>query len=284
MNKIDNFNKFISEKLGIQDEVESISNDILSNLKDKKYYKLSFKNATIECYLYPNLKGSSAFFRQDGPLQFTIKFKSLKKSHVIHEVKHLLKRLGSKWANKKTTHDKYAITNHVGSYILNEFDFLLKKDPYEVLRYTIYYSNPDEFEAYYNQFYYELKQLINPNMQKKEKREIIKSHLEKQTIFQIYNVFYKSKFDASIFFHKIEDVNLFTKTLKVKSEEFKNKNKFNSIPFSKLITNQILSIIRRLFNNDEPMDKSVHKLNSLVNRSIQKNYHKFFRLYTVFDC
>ena len=105
MNRINNFNTFINEKLGISEIVLKLADEIFPSLEGKKYFEwkgtLEGNNITLEIFPYSELQnGTDGLFRQlEEENHFQIKLSKPNKSNLVHELKHLHRFLV--WKKKK---------------------------------------------------------------------------------------------------------------------------------------------------------------------------------------
>jgi len=286
MKKIKLFHNFINEKLGVLSGIEEMADVILKELSDKNYFKYKTrylgKDITIHCFLkkssdyYQELSGS--FSIDDGQnFEFTIKIDELSKNTLIHELKHLDRAMRR---GMKT--DTYFYINHIGRYVAKEYGYLLKdKDKAKILIETFYYCNPDEFEAYYQDIYYEIKEMIEEDMSKKEKMEIIKENLENKDVFTFFKHFYENEFNLEDFFKSKEDCNLFLRDFFYRQELFFNL-KDETISNLDKVKSWFKSTILNKFLKDRKLDVEVKFFNYYINKIVRNNYRKFYRLYALF--
>lgn len=286
MKKIKSFNNFITEKLGILTDLEKMADTILNELSKKDYfrYKTSYlgKDITIHCFLkkssdyYKELSGS--FSIDDGQnFEFTIKIDELSKNTLIHELKHLDRAMRR---GMKT--DTYFYINHIGRYVSKEYGHLFKdKNKAEILIETFYYCNPDEFEAYYQDIYYEIKEMIEEGMSKKEKTEIIKENLENKDVFTFFKHFYENEFNLEDFFKSKKDCNIFLRDFFYRQELFFNQ-KDETISNLDKVKSWFKSNILNKFLKDQKVDVEIKFFNYYINKVVKNNYRKFYRLYALF--
>ncbi len=94
MNHIIKYNNFIFEKMGIINELEPISDDIISKIGDKEYLKYEMNylgfNIIINIYVLYDKKLLGDFqVENSDKFEFNIRLNGLDKSTLIHELKHL---------------------------------------------------------------------------------------------------------------------------------------------------------------------------------------------------
>jgi hypothetical protein len=281
MKRISDFNTFITERLGILTSLEDIADKILKELSGKKYYRLETEylgnQIKIDCYLLKpeeqNGRELSGSFRVEDPdnFEFSIKMDEISKSTLIHELKHMDRSI-----RRKMKTDNYFYINHIGRYVADKYRHLFTtKENAEVLIETLYYCNPDEFEAYFNDIYYELKEQITPEMSKLEIRNIVKETLEDEEVYIFFKQYYKSKFDIEDFFKSKRDCNYFL------SEFFNKMDKFFTNEDDTISNSEVFfSWIKSALSISEE-NVSTSEINHLINRIVQKNFKKFGRLYTL---
>jgi hypothetical protein len=284
--RIKSFSNFINEKLGIVDFLEEIADDVIKKLSNKNYYQLKTnwrgKEVTIDFYINKGFINTGSFKITDiDNLEFEIRLKKLSKSTLIHELKHLDRTITSN-LSKKIKYDNRSIITHITNFVTKNFSNLFKdKEAAEFLSLAIYYSNPDEFESYFNGFYNELKTEINDSMTKSEKRKIIENKLNSEAIFIFYKFYYSKPFNLKDFFNNNNNLNTYLKEYK-RYLGFFLKGKAEIIGTTKIVLTIINKIINRL-KKDESPDPLYHEINKIVNQSIQRNYRKFYRLYALLD-
>jgi hypothetical protein len=269
------FEKFILEKLGIIEELDSIADLIYNNLKDKNYFKLEInylnQDIIIECFRIYSLYNSGDFsVLMDNT--FKLRIKDLSKPTIIHELKHL-----DRYLRKKDIADDYDYLKKLDKYILN-YEFLFKGKKYARQLITIlYYSNQEEFESHFNHIYIELKEELELIENKDDRKELIKEYLNEERLYIIYHNFYYNKFDIRKFFKSDNDLFLFI-------EKFYNELSDNNIELSiiSVIKTKIKSLINYKTNKDINNHKKViNDINNLVNNNIKRNYKKIYRLFTL---
>ena len=283
MKRINNFTAFITEKLGILTTLEDMADRILKELSTKKYYRIETEylgsQIKLDCYLIKpenkykqELVGS---LRYDDPknLEFSIRIASLSKSVLIHELKHMDRAI-----RRKMKTDNYFYINHIGRDVASKYQHLFKtKDDFDILMETFYHCNPDEFESYYNDIYYNIKEEITPEMSKPEIRKLIKESLEDEDVYILFKSYYHTKFNIEDFFKSKRDCNFFLSEFFDKMEKFHNEED-DTISNTDIFVSWIKSILKK---SEEVV--SVKEINNLINRLAHKNFQKFGRLYTILE-
>lgn len=283
--RIKRFNNFINEKLGIVEGIESIADNILTNLSDKNYFKYQGiyldNNITIHCFktsdkdIYKELSGS--FRVDDGEnFEFTIRISDLSKGTLLHELKHMDRAIRR---GMKT--DTYFYINHIGRYVAKNYAHLfIDKNNAEILIETFYYCNPDEFEAYYQNIYNDLKDIITNDMNREQKIEKIKEFLENEEVYTFFKHYYKNEFILEDFFKSKEDCNFFLKDFFYRQELFFNQ-KDDTISKIDKMKSWFKSKILNKFIKDEKLDSGAKEISYYINKIVKRNYPKFGRLYTL---
>jgi len=286
MKKIKSFNNFLNEKLGVLSGLEEMADVILKELSDKNYFKYKTryldKDITIHCFkskdsdIYKELSGSFSVDDSEK-FEFTIKISDLSKSTLIHELKHLDRTIRR---GMKT--DTYYYINHIGRYVAKQYGHLFtNKDNAEILIETFYYCNPDEFEAYYQNIYQDIKDLMFEGMTREEKIETIKSVIENEEIYTFFKHYYNNEFRLEDFFKTKEDCNFFLKDFIYRQELFFNQQD-DTISNLDKIKSWFKSNILNKFTKDEKINPGVKELNYYINKIVKRNYPKFGRLYAIF--
>jgi hypothetical protein len=286
MKKIKSFNIFINEKLGVLTGLDDMSRVIIDELSNKNYFKYKTKyldkNITIHCfktkdqYLDKELSGS--FSVEDASnFEFKIKISDLTKSTIIHELKHM-----DRVIRRDMKTDTYHYINHVGRYVAKKYTHLfIDKESAEILIETFYYCNPDEFEAYYQNIYSDIKDQIDDNMTREQKIETIKELIEKESIYIFFKHYYNNEFRLEDFFKSKEDCNYFLNDFFYRQELFFN-NQDDTISNLDTIKSWFKSNILNKFLKDDKLDGGVKEFNYYINKIVKRNYPKFSRLYSLF--
>jgi hypothetical protein len=281
--KIKRFNDFITEKLGILESIGDIADTILNGLSENKYFKFKGKyldkNITIHCFLTKlrkeNLQGSFSVDDVDN-FEFTIKISELKRPTLIHELKHMDRAI-----RRSMKTDTYFYINHIGRYVAQNYSNLFRnKDSAKILIETFYFCNPDEFEAYFQNIYEEIKEIIEENMSREEKISIIKQHLENEEIYQFFKHYYNNSFKLEEFFKSKEDCNFFLKEFFFYHEAFFHEINTGISTFDKIKSWFKSNFFNKIFK-DESTDKSFKEFNYYINKIVHNNYKKFGRLYSL---
>jgi hypothetical protein len=266
------YSDFLFEKLGVLSSLEKITDLVIDELKDKNYFLLETeylgKKIKINFFLQ-EIKGLDGIFRVDDPekLEFTIKIEKLSKNILIHELKHMDRAL-----RRDLKTDAYHYLNHIGKYVANKYKYLFKNKTVDLFLNIVYYSNPDEFEAYYNDMHLTLKEMTN-GLTEEEKRLKIKDYLSNSEIYIMYKFFYENKFDISNFFKSNKDANMFIDVLYDTIEKFGNKEEYY-IKIGNVIKNRIKNLFKK-----EDLNIKSNDINYYINKNIRRNYPKFSRLY-----
>jgi hypothetical protein len=279
---IKEFAQFIVEKLGVIPHLSLIAEDILSNIKGKKYYKWQGeylqKQVTINCFIMdiPNLEGS---FQVENSQDFIFNIKispdSKMKSTLIHELKHMDRAI-----RRKMKTDTYHYINHVGKYVAGKYTNLFKsKDAGEILVDTFYLCNPDEFEAYFHNLWEDISILITEDMTREQKIDIVRQTLENEQIWIIFKFYYTNPFDLMDFFNTESDCAYFLKEFIRVLDLFYNNKNFNMTNFDRFK----IWFKSKVFNNQKLDRELLKEMNYYINKCVRSNYKKFSRLYTLVD-
>jgi len=280
MNKIKSFSSFINEKLGIVSGLEEIAIQVIEKLRENSFFQLETKirdyDITVEFYLLPSEDSSFTIKDFDNKI-FKIRINKLDKYTLIHELKHLDRSLVLNVKNNvRYTHS--SLMNHITEFVTKSFGHLfIDKQAAELLGMVIYYSNPDEFEAYYNEIYYQIRDKINKSMTREEKIKIIDDTLNCEPIYIFYRHIFKYKFQIRNYFKNNSNLNQFLNEYKRFLDSFINKK------FGDKTIWLIFSIFKKWYKSklkDEQIDKYHREFDDIVNESVRRNYKKFNRLYS----
>lgn len=286
MKKIKPFNIFINEKLGVLTGLDDMARVIIDELSHKNYFKYKTKyldkNITIHCFKvkdqYMDEELSGSFSVEDASnSEFKIKISDLTKSTLIHELKHM-----DRVIRRDMKTDTYYYINHIGGYVAKKYTHLfIDKDIAEILIEIFYYCNPDEFEAYYQDIYSDIKDQIDDNMTREEKIEVIKGFIENEPIYAIFKHYYNNEFRLEDFFKSKEDCNSFLKDFFYRGELFFN-GQDEAISTLDRIKSWFKSNILNKLLKDDKLDSGVKEFNYYINKIVKRNYPKFSRLYSLF--
>ena len=277
MNHIIKYNNFIFEKMGIINELEPISDDIISKIGDKEYLKYEMNylgfNIIINIYVLYDKKLLGDFqVENSDKFEFNIRLNGLDKSTLIHELKHLDRCIRR---NFKT--DSYFYINHIGSLIVKNYKFLFKsKDDIELLLDTFYFCNPDEFESHYHNIFNDIRNELKLNND--NEYNTIDNIIKNEYIYKLYKYYYENKFDLLDFFNSNSDCNIFLDEFIKRQDLFYNK-KDEKITKNDKIKYWFKSKINKIIFNDEINKSLLKQINYYINKHIQNSYKKFYKLY-----
>jgi hypothetical protein len=265
---IENLKKNINEEGNSYYQYEVMYNGVL--FKIDCYYLKNFKEKT-------KIGTTQAFYninKETNPIEFKIVTSTLQKSTIVHELKHMdyyFSRMRGKEFNPKNNEFE-----RINKILINRFTFLTKSA--EMILSVLYYTNRNEFESYYNQFYYDLKDLTKGKSQQ-EKRTIIDKYLNNETCYITFKTLKGGRFDISKGFRNKGDLKLYLDYLNEILERFK-RNQSYRFKDKDSFYNRIKSIINKFRRNVDDVNY-VNKFNRIVNNNIDHNYKKFSRLYTL---
>lgn len=274
---IDNFKTF-NEKLGIVSGLETIADDIISYFQnnEKSFYVKEVEIDGIKTSLtiflnkdYPN----PCFFIDEG--KFKIRLNKLSKPVLIHELKHLHRYIKLN-VSSNINWTKWTLTSNSIDKLSSKLSYLFKSKNFASALYVIiYFADQNEFESYYNEIYHKIKNNISQNLNREDKIDFIKKELENDAIFKVYKSFYKKDLDIDKFFKSEKYKNIFLSEV----ENLRNNIKGDMViprPFIKFST-----WIKSLSNKNFPKQKIEKEIVKMVRKSIDRNYKKFWRLYTL---
>lgn len=238
--RVNNFKKF-NESLGINSEIGNLTDEIIDIFKTEKNFKLSTTlrgiNLTINCHFEDKLKGLDPsslagiriINREKG--EFELFTSTLERPTILHEIKHIDRSCAL--ISKGLPAPKHGNIKHISEFISKRLGYLFKSikggSAGKILIDILYYSDQNEFESYFNQFYEELKSIIKPNMTGDEKRKIISDHLNDKIMYKYYWYYSKNNFNIAYYFKTKNGINLFINELYQLLAEFQkdptNKSK-----------------------------------------------------------
>ena len=283
------FNNYINERMGILFDIEDICDDIFEMFKDSDYFEYKTKyrgrNITIECFkidddVVDKKNNYSAYFSVIDNEKNIFKIvigTDISKSLIFHELKHLDHCLSRDYKP-----DDFYYIYHTGKYVITKFKHLIKNS--DVLLEVLYSITRNEFESYYNEFYFELKDKIKDDMSNEEKRKIIDEHLNDTTIYDITKYYYHNSFKLEDFFRTKMDLSAFLNMVVIKIENWDNEEEYN-IKSKDILKSRFTQFIN-MFKNDILLDKIdqslLNQINRLIDGEAKRNFKKFHRLYTHF--
>jgi len=296
-----NYKQFINEKLGIVEELPAIADTILDRFKTEKEFimdvTIAGRTTKLKCIFDDSEKAkkiSTAHLNPDVKMS-TLSTTVLDKGTIIHELKHLHRSVLRKF--KRTKHD---FVSGVNGFISKKHSHVFDDDS-NLFYYIIYYSNPNEFEAHYNQFYHNLKtEFESKEYTDEEKRKYIDEYLGSKLIYMTHSIITKTidqvdkKFTMrSVFKTKTIANEYLGKLAGITKELIKTQNDENhssdvlSLQLAKEISgySKLLSKAKLVFSkyikDGELDEKLVDYVNDIVNKTAKKNMKKFHRLYTL---
>jgi hypothetical protein len=269
------------ESLGVVSEIDDIVDLAKDNLeKGNKEYNLKTKlrDKNVEIQFVHNqdseeYKGTSLHSyvqlldADPSNLKFLISLGDLKKSTITHEVKHVDREV----ARNLIANFSYYL-NHVGRDAVEKMSHLLKdEESSDILYLAFYLINKDEFEAYYNEFQREIKEMVTPDMSKEQKEKVIKDYLEEQDIYILYkDIDKKGGFNLESYFKDKSAMLQYLSAFNVKVDEFIEDKTEEYDDWEKLKT-----------DDDTPsgISKLAKKINHQLTKIAKEGLKKFDRLY-----
>lgn len=278
------------EGLGVAENLYPLVKEVQQNLSEENPYyskkteingtpvKLNFElNTAPEDYKGTSISSYVQVINNDPEnIEILVSLGDTKTGTLMHELKHL-----HRLVVRNIIVDQYYYFNHVGRDVIEKMRELLKDEEAEdILIYSLYLINDDEFEAYYNEYYDDLKNIIRPEMSPDEKRKTIKEYLDNQLLYSLYSDLKKQGgFDLAKFFKSNSAMNHYLKAVEFKTNQFYEDDpdyeKWDDI------LKDWFSYSSSGKEDDVPIN-TVRKINLLFNRMIDKGLKKFDRLYTIF--
>lgn len=295
------YKHFMNERLGIVDELPAIADTILKRFETENEFiidiNIAGKDVKLKCVFDDSKKAkkkSVAHLNPDKKMSI-LNTTVLDKGSIIHELKHLHRSVSRNF--KRSKHD---FISGINSYISKKHKHILK-DESQLLYYIIYYTNPNEFESFYNQFYYDIKgEFDKKEYSNEEKREYIDEFLDDKIMYLVYKTMYLKnralggKFSIETSFKTKTVANDFLqKLIKISKELEKTQSDENhsddviGYQLAKEISgySSIISRIKLIFSKyikDGEIDqKSLNYINNIINKRVVSNMKKFHRLYTL---
>ena len=273
------FSEYIVKRMGILTSLGKIADELLELFKKSKKFTFETEIENIPIILKCEYKKIGNHDGQTTHLYdnvFSFIISDINRSIIIHELKHVHYDRVTKGSD-----DKYNLVSHISRSILDYKFKYINKTP-ETLYDIFYYTNPNEFEAYFNSMYEELLERTK-NKSKRVKREIITNFLNDTELFMIYDFYYKNEFDITDYFYNntflseyLDEYIRILTDFKNDGETMIDNNNFLKSQFKKLI--EIFKQPKELTIDQK---KTLNDINKAINKTVKKNYKKLFRLYTL---
>jgi hypothetical protein len=281
-----NKSDFIRESLGMSDELDSLLNRVWGELSgDKKFHKWSGEylgeSITVHIFILPSGRGLVGSFRVDDShlREFTIKIDSFDRTTLRHELKHLDRAI-----RRGMRVDGWYWIKHMGRFVAKNYKHLFVNDShYKIFLDTLYYCNPDEFEAHYGDIVENLKHTLRDKVEREEKIEFITKTLKESEIYQYYQYYYHNPFNLEDFFKTREGMSFFLQEFWKKTELFSRELDYsigNLERFRSWFRTTIL--IPTLGSRERISPVGVGVFNSLIRKTVNNNWKKFGRVYSLF--
>lgn len=271
------------EKMGIVSELEKIADDIIEKFKTKDEFTYTLKYndemITINCVFNKNLESNgNIVVKSFNDKIFTLNVKNKNaKSTIIHELKHIDRKV------RTGKHNYHTVLDSSFDKLSKSYEHLFRDR--DTLHSILYYTNPEEFESYYNNIFYDIKEEVSKLSDNNEKRKTIDRLLNKEEIFQIYKFFNNIDFEISLLFKNKKSMNFFlselSKVISTYSPE-ENRITFNRPNNFKKLVNLLKSFYWSIENKDDIKSNHLEdEINKIVNKSVKDNYRKFYRIYSL---
>jgi hypothetical protein len=141
-------------------------------------------------------------------------------------------------------------------------------------------SDLDEFEAYFQSIYNEIKDEIEDDMSRSEKISTVKKLLEDSNIFIYFNYYYNNGFNLEDFFKSKEDCNFFIKEFFHRQDLFYDNKDYEVTKNDKIKSWFKSNILNKIFK-DKSINNDIKEFNYYINKIVNKNYKKFGRIYSL---
>jgi hypothetical protein len=269
------------ESLGVVSEIDDIVDLAKDNLeKGNKEYNLKTKlrDKNVEIQFVHNqdseeYKGTSLHSyvqlldADPSNLKFLISLGDLKKSTIAHEVKHVDREV----ARNLIANFSYYL-NHVGRDAVEKMSHLLKdEESSDILYLAFYLINKDEFEAYYNEFQREIKEMVTTDMSKEQREKVIKDYLGEQDIYILYkDIDKKGGFNLESYFKDKSAMLQYLSAFNVKMDEFIEDKTEEYDDWEKIKTDDY---------TPSGISKLAKKVNHHLTKIAKEGLKKFDRLY-----
>jgi len=255
----------LNEKLGIIDEVETLSNELfnkLINIKNGKKYQFVIDDDIINIEVnnekLEKINAYALFIpnKQNNNIAKILIKTDLKKNYLFHEIAHFIryKKLGNKI---ETIKRNLLNSTNKTKYYINNFETLIE---------MIYLSDESEMNSFIHEIYYSLKKEYDISLNKND-------FFQNETNFD----FYKNMINYNIF-EDLKDINI-----KQKQQFFNILSGF--ITTNNNFFNKIKHYYKIIFNkyNDNEIDINIfmNKLQNIINKKgyeYQKRIHKLYDL------
>lgn len=293
------FDKF-NEKLGVIEGLDEIADRIMNRLSETDEYEDSVEiNGEEIKFTVKMVRDNPVYVARciaspkDG-IQLLLTPGTTKYS-IIHELKHLYQHIQNGYKRNRID-----LLNAINHRLDKKFNYLINKDDAENLIGVIYLANQHEFEAYYNQYYYHMKETLEEYQKKnsitlseKDRKGFVNAYLRQTHIYNMYNKIYNDPYNpefsvASVFKTKAGANKYIRKLLEYEksAKKFHDDGTYWVDPeIDKAEKYQILHKIKDIYHKwikDDELDaSSIKNIDDEIRRSVKRNYKKFHRLYTL---
>ena len=264
------FLKTFNEKLGINDNVLTLADELYDKLKNKSIIETRFNGKKLVVMIDPKctLKGKFSHMIGTNGLYYQIVLSELDKSILVHEIKHMFRN------SKVSGRGRKDFIPTKSEELSAKYNTVFKDDDYkEFFLDLIYFTDKDEFESFYHEIYFNLKEEL-PNIGKSERQDYISDYIKNQQVYFWNKHLHDNKININTLFKTEKDFNFFMNELE--------KRLFDSKWYHNKKYYKVFTDVKRLFDNEDYSEFG-KKLSFLIHKNANRNYRKLMRSYSLFN-
>ena len=215
------------ESLGVSSYLDPIVDEVIQNLSNGKgehMVETSMHGREVKIkFVYDDspetYKGQTlhSYFQLIDPdhMEFLVRLGDLEESTITHELKHVDRTVA-----RGLLADFYYYLDHVGRDVIENLpDVFSSPDDMEYLNSVFYLVNPEEFEAYYNDIYKDVKRNM-PSGTREERIKILQSLLEDTDSYVVHRRIYNEGFSLASHFKGRKEMNEWLSLFSLKMGQF----------------------------------------------------------------
>jgi hypothetical protein len=263
------FLKTFNEKLGIDDNVLTLADELYDKLKNKSIIETTFNGKKLVVMIYPEYTLNGKFSHMIGAngLYYQIFLSKLDKPTLVHEIKHMFRN------SKVSGRGRKDFIPTKSEELSAKYNTVFKDDDYkEFFLDVIYFTDKDEFESFYHEIYFNLKEEL-ANVEESERQDYISDYIKNQQVYFWNKYLHDNKININTLFKTEKDFNFFMNELE--------KRLFDSKWYHNKKYYKVFTDIKRLFDNEDYSEFG-KKLSFSIHKNANKNYRKLMRIYSLF--
>lgn len=276
-----NFNR-IDERLGFLQEIDQLADQILAEIGNKDHLVLDIriadKDIQLEIKIQPiqtsSREEAAGYMTMKTRDQFVIVMEQAQKNILVHELKHIHRKIKTDYKN-----DEWFYLDKIARAIAQKYEYLFKDANHQQLLVdTLYYCNPDEFEAHFQNLVQECK-LELKSRPDEDPREVIQNFLNNEHFYRVLQLFFNREFDILDFFVNRAACQIFLDEFFLQKGLFINK-KITGVDVT--VMDRLRNSIRLFSIENKITSKSLrNQINKMINKVSRTGYKKIYRLFVI---